>query len=126
MIGEDEATPILEELGRLERAFPDLVPHFSGRTQTFPGHTQRYHNTSGLRAHLGSVLGRLTAEISEEESPEVANPELETRDALTQLFDRGAFDAAFRDAVDEANREQLPEAAYAAQARGPGDNSSDS
>jgi diguanylate cyclase (GGDEF)-like protein len=33
---------------------------------------------------------------------------LETRDALTQLFDRGAFDAALGAAFDEATREHQP------------------
>jgi diguanylate cyclase (GGDEF)-like protein len=108
LLGEEEASPILEELGRLELSFPDLVPRFEGRAQRSYGLPGRYYNTARLLGHLESVLSRLTIEISEKESSEVASLELETRDALTHVFTRGAFNVALNVAFNEATREHLP------------------
>jgi hypothetical protein len=49
LLGEDEADPILEELGRLEQDFADLVPPFLG------AHTGDSGSRTEVLQHVGAA-----------------------------------------------------------------------
>lgn len=62
---EDPAVQVLiEELARLERDFPGLVPRFNpDRHISHRGDRNTYYMVSGIRSHLAVVLGKLETSL---------------------------------------------------------------
>jgi hypothetical protein len=122
VVGEEVWTPILDELRRLDEAFPSLVPAF--RLQLIDGLAGRCYATSGLLGHLASVLGKIAAELEVTavndrvvaggiETPAItkgdvfiAMPMIETDPALDDVHE--AIKAVFRELALHAERVDDP------------------